>query len=96
MKRWLMPCAGVATVALLAGASAFAQQPQQPRSMADCKASAPERIEGHVVSVDRAAGKVTVRAKDGTSHEFQSSRETLENMKAGDTVEATLREAPKC
>jgi hypothetical protein len=98
MKRWTVLCAGVATAAVLATGLAVAQQPppQQPRSSADCKAGAPEKVEGQVVSVDPAAGKVTVREKNGKTHEFQSSRETLQNMKAGDTIEARLREAPKC
>jgi hypothetical protein len=39
---------------------------------------------------------VTVREKDGTTHEFQANAETLKDMKPGDQIEAKLREAPKC
>ena len=53
-------------------------------------------MEGQVVNVDPNAGKVMVREKDGTTHEFQASKETLQTVKAGDQLEAKLREAPKC
>lgn len=43
-----------------------------------------------------AQGRVTVRASDGTLHEFQASKETLQSVKVGGRVEAQLREAPKC
>jgi hypothetical protein len=29
-------------------------------------------------------------------HEFQASKETLQDFKVGDRIEANLREAPKC
>lgn len=57
---------------------------------------APQKVEGQVVKVDLAQNKVTVREADGTVHEFQASRETLQDLKAGDRIEANLREAPKC
>jgi hypothetical protein len=37
-----------------------------------------------------------VRASDGTLHEFQASKETLQDIKVGGRVEAQLREAPNC
>jgi hypothetical protein len=43
-----------------------------------------------------AQGRVTVRESDGTLREFQASKETLQNVKGGDRLEAQLREAPKC
>jgi hypothetical protein len=91
MKRWTMLAAGVTTLAVL-GSPALAQQ--QPK--ADCKANAPAKVDGQVVSVDQGAGKVTVQDKDGKTHQFQASRDMLQSMKAGDKIEATLREAPKC
>lgn len=30
------------------------------------------------------------------THEFQANKETVKDMKAGDRIEAKLREAPKC
>ena len=56
----------------------------------------PEQVEGQVVAVDQNAGKITIRDSQGTTHEFQASRETLQEMKPGDKIEAKLREAPKC
>jgi hypothetical protein len=53
----------------------------------------PEKVEGQVMAVDQNAGRITVREKNGTTHEFQANRET---MKPGDQIEAKLREAPKC
>jgi hypothetical protein len=56
----------------------------------------PQKVEGQVVTVDLAQNKVTVQGADGTVHEFQASWETLPDLKAGDRIEANLREAPKC
>ena len=94
MKRWMMLSTGAFTVALMAVAPAMAQQPQ-PRPATDCK-NTPAKVEGQVVSVDQKTGKVIVRGNDGQTHEFQASKDTLQTMKPGDRLEATLREAPKC
>jgi hypothetical protein len=93
MKRWMISSSSVLAVALFVSATASAQQ-AQPKT--DCKASAPQKVEGQVVNVDPNGGKVTVREKDGKTHEFQAAKETLQPMKPGDRLEATLREAPKC
>ncbi len=60
------------------------------------KASAPQKVEGKVVRVDQAQGKVAVTESDGKTHEFQASKETLQGLKVGDSIEARLRELPKC
>ncbi len=60
------------------------------------KVKTPERVEGKVIKMDSAKGILTVRQTDGTVHEFQASKETLEDLKVGDPVKANLREAPKC
>ncbi|PYN46377.1 MAG: hypothetical protein DME00_19265 [Candidatus Rokuibacteriota bacterium] len=80
------------TTAFLATGLAFGQ----PK--ADCKdrAQTPEKVEGQVVAVDQSAGRVTIREKNGSTHEFQANKETLQDMKPGDKIEAKLREAPKC
>jgi hypothetical protein len=54
------------------------------------------KVEGQVVKIDQAQGKVTVREPCGTVHEFQASAETLKDLKVGERIEAKLREAPKC
>ena len=71
----------------------------QAQSKAGCvegKMSTPAKVEGEVVKVDPGLDKVTVRDKDGMVHEFQVSKDTLRNLKAGDKIEASLRAAPKC
>ena len=92
MKRWLMLSGIFTTTAFLATGLAFGQ----PK--ADCKdrAQTPEKVEGQVVAVDQSAGRVTIREKNGSTHEFQANKETLQDMKPGDKIEAKLREAPKC
>jgi len=56
----------------------------------------PPTVEGQVVKVNKEEGKVTMRASDGTVHEFQASKETLQDLKAGDRIAAKLRTAPNC
>ena len=92
MGRWLMTSGVFVTAAFLTAGLAFGQ----PK--ADCKdrAQTPERVEGQVVSVDPNVGRVTIRDNEGGTHEFQANRETLQEMKPGDRVEAKLRDAPKC
>ena len=93
MNRSLILSGVLATTVTLSAGLAFGQS-----KAADCKgrAQAPERVEGQVVSVDQNAGRVRIKEKNGSTHEFQANRETLQDMKPGDQVEAKLREAPKC
>lgn len=51
----------------------------------------PQTVEGQVADVDLEQGKLRIRAIDGTMHEFQASRETLEGYKVGDPIKAKLR-----
>ena len=93
IRRLIGLVAAGAAVVLCGGGSAQAQ------SKAGCvegKAATPAKVEGEVVKVDHGLDKVTVRGKDGVVHEFQVSKDTLRDLKAGDTIEATLRAAPKC
>lgn len=63
----------------------------------DCaKLSLPKNIEGQVIKIEPEQGKVTVRTADGMTHEFQASKETLQDYKNGDTIKANLRTPPKC
>ena len=82
----------VLAVPLWAGFAAGQSKP----SCDQMKASAPQKVEGKVVRVDQAQGKVAVTASDGKTHEFQASKETLRDLKVGDNIEAKLRELPKC
>ena len=94
MRTWLQVTSGLAIGLLLWSGAALAQV--KPGCDAQGRMKAPEKIEGQVVKVDTAQGKVTVREADGTVHEFQASAETLKDLKVGDQIGAKLREAPKC
>jgi Cu/Ag efflux protein CusF len=80
------------TVPLWAGFAAGQSKP----SCYQMKAAAPQKVEGRVVRVDAAAGKVAVASADGKTHEFQASKETLKDFKVGDQIEANLRSLPSC
>jgi hypothetical protein len=49
-------------------------------------------VEGQVIKIHHRQGRVTIRAADGTVHEFQASKETLQDLKEGDRIEAQLRQ----
>jgi hypothetical protein len=55
------------------------------------KPGAPQQIQGQVVNVNTAQEKITVRDASGMIHEFQASKETLQEYKAGDPIKAKLR-----
>ncbi len=94
MRIGVRVAAGLAMGLLLWTGAALAQG--KPGCDAQGKMKTPEKVEGQVVKVDQAQGKVTVREPGGTVHEFQASAETLKDLKVGDRIEAKLREAPKC
>jgi len=58
------------------------------------KRTAPEKIEGQVTGVNPGTGMITVRGKDGSTHEFKGDADTLKQYKAGDNIELTLRAQP--
>jgi hypothetical protein len=77
--------------AVLAGALLVSGGGQvQAQNKPDCPKGVVD-IEGQVVKVDAAQGKVTVRGADGTTHELQASKETLQDMKVGDKIAAKPR-----
>ena len=78
--------AAVLAGALLVSGAGHVQAQNKP----DCPKGTVD-IEGQVVKVDAAQGKVTVRGADGTTHEFQASKETLQDMKVGDKIAAKPR-----
>ena len=94
MRIWPRVVAGLAVALMLWTGTALAQS--KPACDPQGKVKTPEKVEGQVVKVEPAQDKVTVRGSDGTVHEFQASKETLQDLKVGDRIEAKLREAPKC
>lgn len=98
MKPRARLSAGIAASIILLSGDALAQNtPVGQDKSAECKkAGVPERVEGQVAKVDPDQGKVTVRGSNGETWEFQASKETLQNYKVGDHIEARPRTAPNC
>jgi Cu/Ag efflux protein CusF len=80
----------------LASALAWSSGVQAQQAPECPKPGAAETVSGEVVKVDHSHGKVSVRGTNGTMHEFQASKETLQDMKVGDKIEAKLRVPEKC
>lgn len=87
MKNRMLLIAAASGSLALAGAAFGQDQPGDA-------GKTPDMIEGEVTQVDTDQGKIRVRARDGTMHEFQAGEETLKNYKAGDPIKAKLRKAP--
>ena len=87
MTHWTRFGMAVAAPLLLWGGTAFGQA--QPPAH---QGSTPRLVEGQVVKIDMKQMRVTIRAKDGSMHEFQASKETLQDLKEGDRIEAKLRQ----
>jgi hypothetical protein len=80
-------CTTLVVPILLWSGTTLAQTTTPPSSMPNT----PQTLEGQVVKIDRGQGRVTIRAADGTMHEFQASADTLKDLKEGDRIEAKLR-----
>lgn len=93
MQTWLRLSAGLAVGLVLWTGTALGQG--RPACDQPARTNTPERVEGEVVKVDAAQGRVTVRQGNGTIHEFDASAETLKDLKVGGRVEAKLR-VPSC
>lgn len=92
MRNRMLLIVSVASGLMLSGGGVLAED-----KPADCpKAGTPEMVEGQVTKVDVNQGKLSLRASDGSMHEFQASRETLDDYKVGDPIKAKLRKAPGC
>lgn len=85
--------AGLGVLLIVLAGNALGQEPGcNPQG----KVKTPERVEGQVIKVDTAQGILTVREPNGTVHEFQASKETLQDFKVGDPIKAKLTEVPNC
>jgi hypothetical protein len=82
--------AAVAAAVLWSGAAAAQAPTECP------KPGAPETVAGEVIRVDMNESRITLRASDGTLHEFNASRDTLKDVKVGDRLEAKLRRPAGC
>jgi hypothetical protein len=88
MRSWTRFGVAFAAPILLWSGVAFGQTANPPAG----QPRAPQMVEGQVVKIDRTQGRVTIRAGDGTTHEFQASPDTLKDMKEGDRIQAKLRQ----
>lgn len=88
MKSWTRFGMAVAAPILLWSGTALGQAANPPVH----QGSTPRMVEGRVISIEPKQGRVTIRATDGTTHEFQASKETLQDLKVGDRIEARLRQ----
>ncbi|HSB72894.1 MAG TPA: hypothetical protein VLT62_26510 [Candidatus Methylomirabilis sp.] len=94
MRKRIRVWAGLAAGVLIAlSGTALAQN-----NVAGCnnKTGAPEKVEGQVTHVDPEHGKLTLRESNGATHDFQASKETLQQYKLGDHIQAKLRPAANC
>lgn len=94
----LMLGLGVAAVDAGQGKNKAAKQaadcPQPSASPGGGRAKAPDKLEGEVTAVDPTTGALTLRASDGTTHQFRGNLETVRDYKVGDRVQLSLRSAP--
>ena len=92
MRLWRhMAAVGMATAMLWSGAALA-----EVKSTNCDPVRFPPTVEGQVVKVNKEEGKVTLRTANGTVHEFQASKETLQDLKPGDRIAAKLRNGPNC
>jgi len=81
-KLWIVSLAGGL---VLSGGAAFGQD--KPAA----KTGTPDMLEGQVTNVDMNKDRLTIRASDGTMHEFKASKETVGKYKVGDPIKAKRR-----
>jgi NADPH-dependent 2,4-dienoyl-CoA reductase/sulfur reductase-like enzyme len=62
---------------------------------AEDRRNTPDTVGGQVTEIDPARNRVTMRDGDGTVREFEASKETLEDLKVGDRIEAKRRQDSK-
>jgi hypothetical protein len=93
MKRYQAAAMSIVlAVPLWAGAASA----QSNKAACDAAKASPQKVEGKIVRVDQTGGRVAVADASGKTHEFQASKETLQDLKVGDSIEAKLRPLPNC
>ncbi len=92
MKKWIRLSVGFAASIILLSGTALAQD----KPTGCDKAGTPEKVEGQVVKINPDQSTLTLRGPKGETYEFQASKETLQEYKAGDRIEAKLRSSPNC
>lgn len=85
-----MACA----LAVLTAGAALAQdksQQSEPAASPSASPGAPAQLFGQVVSIDPQSNMVTLRADDGSTHQFRGNPDTIKSLKVGDRLELTKR-----
>jgi len=95
MKIRIALLAGLVAVGSMWSSSAMGQAKPACNPQIAKGSSTPDRIAGQVVKIDHPTSRVTIKEADGQTYEFTADKETLQNLKVGDRLEATLR-APAC
>jgi Cu/Ag efflux protein CusF len=75
---------------IAAGASIALAEEQKPSAAA---AKSADVVEGEVIKIDPVTGRVTIRGADGSVHEFEAGKDTLDDPKVGERIEAKRRPA---
>lgn len=92
MKKWTRLSVGLAAGFMLWSGVALGQE----KSAGCAQTGAPANVEGRVVEIDAGKGKVTISEDNGTTHVFEASKETVQDLKVGDRLKAKLRPLPGC
>ena len=93
MTRKIIAAACALAVLLPAGAALAEDKSKKSEPAASPSASpaAPQQLAGQVVKIDAKSNMVTVRADDGSLHEFRGNPDTIKDLKVGDRIELTRR-----
>jgi len=87
---------GLASLVAAAMLLAAAAPETGPACAPQIERSQVEKVQGRVLKVDRAGGKVTLSQPDGTSHAYLASQATLRDLKEGDRLEVRVRAPRAC
>ncbi len=85
--RWLS--VSVAALVGVTAASSLALGQAKP----DCT---PHKVDARIVKVDMDQGKLTLQEANGSTFEFQASKDVLHDKKVGDRLEITKRLPDGC
>jgi Cu/Ag efflux protein CusF len=92
-KMIALACA-LAVLTPAAAARAADEKKDQPAASPSASPGAPAKLSGQVVKIDAKSNMVTVRAEDGSTHQFQGNPDTVKSLKVGDRIELTKRGTP--
>jgi Cu/Ag efflux protein CusF len=81
MRKNLILAAAVLAFGLAPVASAADPEPS----------NSAETVSGKVTKIDPEKNRVTVHSSDGSIHEFEASKETLDELEVGDKIQAKRR-----